>query len=166
MSVKSEPGKGSTFYIYLPASTETAVTIKTGEKETTPVGKARILVMDDEATVRQVASRMLQHIGYEDIETAADGAEAIKLYSEAMEAGKPFDAVILDLTIPGGIGGKHVLKKLLEINPGVKAIISSGYSIELDIAEYKKYGFKGVIPKPYTIDQLRKAMQDVLLPSI
>jgi two-component system cell cycle sensor histidine kinase/response regulator CckA len=79
-----------------------------------------------------------------------------------MKAGKPFDAVILDLTIPGGMGGKETIKKLLEINPKVKAIVSSGYSSELDIAEYKEYGFKGAVGKPYTIEQLRQAMQELL----
>jgi PAS domain S-box-containing protein len=162
ISVESKLGAGSTFYIYLPASTKTANIEKKEDKETTPVGKARILVMDDEEAVREVSSRILKLIGYDDAEVAADGAEAIKRYREAMQAGKPFDAVILDLTIPGGMGGKETLKKLLEINPGVKAIVSSGYSDDSASAEYIKYGFSGVVGKPYTIGQMRQAMHDLL----
>jgi PAS domain S-box-containing protein len=163
IGVESTLGVGSTFYIYLPASTKTAATAKKEERETIkPVSKCRILVMDDEETVREIASRMLKHIGYEDIKLAIDGTEAIKIYSEALKAGKPFDVVILDLTIPGGMGGKETIKKLLEINPKVKAIVSSGYSSELDVAEYKGYGFKGAVGKPYTIEQLGQAMRELL----
>jgi two-component system, cell cycle sensor histidine kinase and response regulator CckA len=105
---------------------------------------------------------MLKHIGYEDIAVAPDGAAAVKLYQEAMKAGKPFDVVILDLTIPGGMGGKETIKKLLEIDSEVKALVSSGYSSELDITEYKEYGFKGAVGKPYTIDQMRQALHELL----
>jgi two-component system cell cycle sensor histidine kinase/response regulator CckA len=118
--------------------------------------------MDDEETVREVASRMLKHIGYEDVEVAADGTAAINMYRQAMRAGKPFDVVILDLTIPGGMGGKETIKKLLEINPGVKAIVSSGYSSDSAVAEYKEHGFSGVVAKPYTIEQLRTALNAVV----
>ena len=114
--------------------------------------------MDDKETVRNVAGQMLQHIGYKDVEFAVDGAEAIRLYKKAKESGNPFDVVILDLTIPGGMGGKEAIKKLLEIDPGVKAIVSSGYSSDPIMSEFKQYGFSGVIPKPYTIDELAKAL--------
>jgi two-component system cell cycle sensor histidine kinase/response regulator CckA len=160
--VESKVGAGSTFYVYLPSSDKTAIAVETGKEQIAPLGKAKILVMDDEETVREVACRMLKHIGYKDIELAADGAEALSLYSKAMKAGKPFDAVILDLTIPGGMGGKDTIKKLRELDPEVKAIVSSGYSSELDITEYNKYGFKGAVGKPYTIDQMRQALQELL----
>jgi two-component system cell cycle sensor histidine kinase/response regulator CckA len=162
LGVESKLGYGSTFYVYLPASTKTATAVKKEKEKTTLPAKARILVMDDEETVREVAGRMLKHIGYEDTEFAADGTEAIKFYKEAMKSGKPFDAVILDLTIPGGMGGKQTIQKLREIDPEVKSIVSSGYSGESAIAEYKEYGFKGMVAKPYTIDQLRQALHDLI----
>ncbi len=162
ISVKSELGAGSTFYVYLPAAKKNASPKKVKKKESTPVGKNKILVMDDEDTVRKVAGRMLKRIGCKNIEFAIDGAEAIRLYSEAMKEDKPFDAVILDLTIPGGMGGKEAIKELLKIDPEVKVIVSSGYSSELAIAEYKQYGFSGVVAKPYILDQLRQALHDVL----
>jgi len=118
--------------------------------------------MDDEQGVREVAGRMLKHIGYQDIEFAEDGAEAIKLYKAAMKSGNPFSAAILDLTIPRGMGGEWTIKKLLKIDPAVKAIISSGYIDDPVMADYSDYGFSGVIAKPYTLEELRKAVQDVI----
>jgi two-component system cell cycle sensor histidine kinase/response regulator CckA len=161
ISMQSKIGAGSTFYVYLPASTKTVVTKKTVDTEITRVGKARILVMDDEKMVREVAEHMIENLGYEDIEFASDGEEAIKLYSEAMKAGKPFDVVILDLTIPGGMGGKEAIKKLLEIDPGVKAIVSSGYSNDPIMSDFARYGFSGVVTKPYTIEQLSGAIESM-----
>ena len=162
ISVESEPGFGSTFYFYLPASRET-VTPKHGKKEPAiAVGKARILVMDDEQGVREVAGRMLKHIGYKDIEFASDGVAAVKLYKAAMKSGNPFNVVILDLTIPGGMGGKETIRKLLKIDPGVKAIVSSGYTDDSVMAEYRGYGFRGMAAKPYTLEQLGKALRDVI----
>jgi len=127
-----------------------------------PVDKARILVMDDEETVRKSAGHILKYLGCKDIEFAIDGSEAIKLYSEARRAGKPFDVVMLDLTIPGGMGGERVIKKLLAIDPKVKSIVSSGYSSKSAIAEYKKHGFKSMVVKPYTVEQLGKALHDLI----
>ena len=118
--------------------------------------------MDDERGVRDVAGHMLKHIGYADVEFAADGAAAIKLYKAAIEAGQPFGAVILDLTIPGGMGGEVAIKKLVMIDPGAKAIVSSGYTDDPVMTEYRKYGFRGLVVKPYTIEELRKAVQDVI----
>ena len=162
ISVESELGSGSTFCLYLPASMET-VTPEQAEKMTIKhAGKARILVMDDEQEVRKVAGRILKHIGYQDVEFAEDGAEAIKLYKAALESGHPFSVAILDLTIAGGMGGEVTIRKLLKIDPGAKAIVSSGYADDPVIAKYKKHGFSGVVAKPYTIDELRKAVQDVI----
>jgi PAS domain S-box-containing protein len=162
ISVESKIGNGSTFYVYLPASGIRASRPRDREKETKAAEGAKILIMDDEAMVRDVAVLILKHIGYEDVEVAMDGAQAIDHYREAMTKGKPFDAVILDITVPGGMGGKETIKKLLEIDPGVKAIVSSGYASGLDIAAYRKYGFKGAVAKPYTMEQMKKALQGLI----
>jgi nitrogen-specific signal transduction histidine kinase/CheY-like chemotaxis protein len=162
ISVDSKLGSGSTFCLYLPASMETVSPKQDTKDATTPVGRARILVMDDESAVREVAGRMLKHIGYKDVEFAVDGAEVVKLYKAAMESGEPFTVVILDLTVPGGMGGETTIRELLKIDPGVKAIVSSGYVADPVMARYKEHGFSAVVAKPYTLEHLRKGLQDVM----
>jgi CheY-like chemotaxis protein len=162
LSVESRAGSGSTFYIYLPTSVESAAAKPDIMEASNRTGKARILVMDDEKTVREIAGRMLKHIGYTDIEFTADGVEAINLYKAAMESGNPFGVAILDLTIPGGMGGEVTIRNLLKIDPAVKAIVSSGYVDDPVMARYGEYGFSGMVAKPYTLDELRKAVQDVI----
>jgi CheY-like chemotaxis protein len=107
---------------------------------------------------------MLRHIGYE-VEFAKDGSEALKLYKRAKMEGMPFDTVIMDLTVPGGMGGKEAIEKLLVFDPGVKAIVSSGYSSDPILEKYKKYGFKGVLPKPYEMGKLSDVLYGVLAES-
>jgi CheY-like chemotaxis protein len=124
-------------------------------------GQGRILIMDDDELVRDVISEMLSHAGYK-IELASDGLEAIEYYKKAMDAGQPYDAVILDLTIPGGMGGRETMEKLLEIDPRVKAIVASGYSTDAVMADYGNYGFKGVITKPFKIDALSRKLSEIL----
>jgi CheY-like chemotaxis protein len=126
------------------------------------VGEARVLVMDDEQGVRDIAGRMLKHLGYADIQFAQDGAAAIKLYKEAIKSGKPFTVALLDLTIAGGMGGVETIKKLLKIDPGARAIVSSGYADDPVIARYSDYGFSGMVAKPYNLTELGKAMHDVI----
>ncbi|MBW2605215.1 MAG: PAS domain S-box protein [Deltaproteobacteria bacterium] len=157
---ESELGVGSTFYIYFPAS-EKKVSVVKETRIKAFVGKGRILVMDDEALIRDIAGQLLSRIGY-DVEFAKDGAEAVKRYQKVMESGKSFDAVIMDLTIPGGMGGKEAVQRLLEIDPEVNAIVSSGYSNDPVMSDFRKFGFKGVVPKPYTIEELGKALQEIL----
>ncbi|HOD69716.1 MAG: Chemotaxis protein CheY [Deltaproteobacteria bacterium ADurb.BinA179] len=118
----------------------------------------RILVMDDEEIIRDVLSSMLDFLGYE-VQVASDGAQALSMYREAMDAGKPFDAVIMDLTVPGGMGGKEAIHDLLEMDPNAKAIVSSGYSTDPVVTNYQDYGFKGVISKPFKIEELKEAVQ-------
>lgn len=124
-------------------------------------GRKRILFMDDEALLRSVVTRMLEIMGYETV-PAADGEEAVRLYREAAEQGRPFDAVILDLSVPGGMGGREAMKKLLEYDPGVVALISSGFVGDSALRDYRRYGFKGVVAKPYTSDELRETLAEVL----
>ena len=120
------------------------------------------LVMDDEEIVRDVTGEMLNILGYE-VELTIDGSEAIELYSRARECGQSFEAVILDLTVPGGMGGKKAIKKLLEIDPEVKAIVSSGYSNDPVMAEFREYGFRGFIAKPYKIQELSEVLHRLIM---
>ncbi|MEA1928055.1 MAG: response regulator, partial [Candidatus Auribacterota bacterium] len=152
VTAESEPGSGTTFFIYLPASDkEIAARREAGGEVIT--GTGRILLMDDDETIRNVATRLLERLGYE-VDSATDGREAITKYREAEKAGTPFDIVILDLTVPGGMGGVETLEKLKEIDPGVKAIVSSGYSTESEFSEYEKFGFRDAIAKPYRMSDL------------
>jgi PAS domain S-box-containing protein len=160
IAVESEQNVGTSFHIYLPATSRRV--LKKGKetgKATLPAG--RVLVMDDEPSVLEVLVGVLESFGQE-AQGAADGAEAVKLYKRAMKSGKPFDAVILDLTVPGGMGGKETIKKLLKIDPGVKAIVSSGYSNDPVIANFKEYGFSGVVSKPYQIEKLQNVLHEVM----
>lgn len=161
IKVESEMGKGTTFHIYLPAAKEEPA--KTGDLEAYPLkGEGRILVMDDEEPVRKVAEKMLIELGYE-VQCARNGAEALTLYEEAVRFGRSFDAVIMDLTIPGGLGGKETIQRLLRIDPQAKVIVSSGYSRDPIMSNFEKYGFRGVVTKPYGIEELSRALHDVLM---
>jgi PAS domain S-box-containing protein len=159
ITVESALGSGSTFHLYLPACKDAAC-MKQAEETPAVRGSGRVLIMDDEEMIRDVAGKILSRIGYE-VESARDGAEAIELYEKAEKKGRPFDAVIMDLTIPGGMGGKETIRKLLAIDPGVKAIVSSGYSSDPIMAEFKSYGFSGVVAKPYTIKTLTEAVNKI-----
>jgi PAS domain S-box-containing protein len=160
IGVESQLSVGSCFHVYLPASTrevppedmETAGPLK---------GKGRILVMDDEETVRSVAEQMLRHMGFEVVQ-AADGTEAVKLYKMAIEEEKRFDAVIMDLTVPGALGGKEAVKQLLKIDPDTKAIVSSGYSTDPVMSRFRDYGFTGVVSKPYDSVELFRVLSETL----
>ncbi|MEC4684731.1 MAG: PAS domain S-box protein [Nitrospirota bacterium] len=160
ITVESEPGAGTTFHIYLPASLkQSPAGTESNEKPLT--GSGKILIMDDEAIVRDVAGKMLSLVGYE-VEFTANGTEMLDVCKKAKESGYPFDAVIMDLTVPGDMGGKEAIKRLLEICPEVKAIVSSGYSNDPIMADYKKYGFYGVVAKPYRLQQLSQVLHEVL----
>ncbi|MFO7536117.1 MAG: cache domain-containing protein [Kiritimatiellia bacterium] len=163
IGVESELGKGTTFTLYLPASeAQPASQTESPDGKCTPLGRpARILVMDDEETVCALVSRMLARGGYS-AATAPDGQQAVTLYKEAMAAGAPFDAVIMDLTIPGGIGGKEAIRLLLAVDPQARVIVSSGYAGDPVMANYADYGFKGIAAKPYTQSELRKVLGQVL----
>ncbi len=160
ISVDSDLGKGTTFDIYLPASSqETRIHGETGDA--LPCGKGRLLVMDDDELVRDVVAAMLQRLGY-NVETAPDGAVVIDQYARSREAGNPFDLVIMDLTVPGGLGGVETARKLREMDPQARVIVSSGYSTDPVMSNYRDYGFNNVIQKPYTLQTLGKVLQAVL----
>ncbi len=159
MTVDSELGKGSTFSLYLPASYHD---IEPERRPEAPLrGQGKVLIMDDEEAVREVAGEILNFLGYQ-VEYAEDGNEALERYQKAMASGQPFDLVIMDLTIPGKMGGKEAMERLLEMDPQVKAIVSSGYSNDPIMGDYTKYGFKGIIAKPYQLEQLSKTVHDVI----
>ncbi len=159
--VESRLGAGTTFYVYLPASDRQAVASEERKPGWQPTEKRRILVMDDEEVIRNMLKRTLKHIGCEG-EVASDGAEALEIYRKAKEAGRPFDAVIFDLTIPGGMGGREAVARLLEMDPEAKAIVSSGYSHDPVLADFRSYGFRGVIEKPYEIERLGEVLRQVI----
>lgn len=125
-------------------------------------GKGRILIMDDEEMVLDLVKQILDHLGYK-VNCAEDGDKAIRQFKDAKSKNKPFDVVIMDLTIPGGLGGKEVIKTLKEIDPSVKAIVSSGYSNDPIMANYKKYGFAARLSKPYHIETLSSTIQKIML---
>jgi len=164
IKAESIVGVGTTFHIYLPASAQTT---EGTEESPAPVeqqklfGRGRILVMDDEEELLGIISEMLNVFGYE-VETAKDGEEAINMYLKAMAGGKPYDAIIMDLTIPNGMGGRDAIRRLREHDPKVRAIVSSGYSLDPVMANYRQYGFIGIIPKPYRMEELRRELEDVL----
>ncbi len=158
--VESEPGTGTVFHIYLPAADVSAEPVSESV-ETAYSGEGRILIMDDEALVRETLTEMLVFLGYE-CEVAINGEETVSRYVQSIEYNRPFAAVILDLTIQGGIGGKETMGMLLEINPQLIGFVSSGYSKDAVLADYAAYGFRGVIAKPYNIPALGKALHEVL----
>ncbi len=155
--VHSQPDQGSRFSVYVPASEEEHL-IGTVGGEDSMHGHGRLLIMDDDEAVRSAAAELLETIGYE-VGTAADGSEAITLYTRAMEEGHPYDAVVLDLTVPEGVGGRETMTRLLAIDPEVKAIVSSGYSTDPVMANYREHGFSGVAVKPYRLADLAKTLR-------
>ncbi|MFZ6008317.1 MAG: ATP-binding protein [Nitrospirota bacterium] len=162
IEVESSAGTGTSFHIYLPAAEKSPDSDRTAAKERiTAKGHGKILIMDDEDMVREVAKQVLIHMGY-DVEESRDGREALEIYRKAKEEGKPFDVVIMDLTIPGGMGGKELIKHLREIDKDVKTIVSSGYSNDPVMSMYQKFGFNGVVAKPYKVDELGRAVQKVI----
>jgi nitrogen-specific signal transduction histidine kinase/CheY-like chemotaxis protein len=168
ITVNSRIGKGSTFHVRLPATDDTASAVpprerihRDGGSSVAVHGHGKILVMDDEAMILEVAGNLLRHLGY-DVEFASAGQEAIEKYTAARDAGTPFDAVILDLTIRGGMGGQETIRKLKQLDPDVKAIVSSGYSDNPVIANYTEYGFCEMVAKPYEMAEFSRTLNRVL----
>ena len=163
VEVDSVTGQGTCFTIQLPAQPGKAETEKTvqAEDESHPFVKAKILLMDDEAFIIKLISAVIKELGH-DVTGAKNGDEAADIYKASFESGQPFDLLILDLTVKGGNGGKEAMEKILAIDPKANAIVSSGYSNDPVVADYKAYGFSGYISKPYKINELKAAINGAL----
>ena len=162
IAVECPPGGGTVFTIHLPAAAKNEQAGSTAAAAPPPpVAAARLLVMDDEEMVRNVAKAMLAQLGHE-VTTCADGAEALRLYQEAREQGREYDAVIMDLTIPGGMGGEEAAARLLDLAPAARLIVSSGYSTNPVLANFADYGFCAAIVKPYRLPELAAALARAL----
>jgi len=164
ISVDSTSGKGTTFTIYIPTEKVSNKCLSKVSKTSSVKSKklsGRVLMMDDEMIIRDVAEAMLELCGYK-ADFAIDGKETIRKYIDAQEKGKPYDIIIMDLTVPGGMGGKETIKKILEINPKAKVIVSSGYSTDSIMANYSEYGFKGRIIKPFQLKDLEKELSRIM----
>ncbi|WP_128694697.1 hybrid sensor histidine kinase/response regulator [Methanoculleus taiwanensis] len=159
IDIDSKVGRGTRVSLYLPAGVrvpEGADQIHANPES----GSGRVLLMDDEEALLEVTAIMLGRLGYEAVPVKS-GTDAIEQYRKAMQEGCPFYAVILDLTIPGGLGGKETVQQLLSLDNGVRAIVSSGYSHDPVMSEYQSYGFRGVLPKPYTMAMLQRVLQQL-----
>jgi two-component system, cell cycle sensor histidine kinase and response regulator CckA len=146
---------GTTFHVFLPALSKSPQLQKTVMAQPQNVPALRLLFMDDDVNIRRLIKEMMDYLGHE-AEYARNGEEAVELFRLAKESGTAFNVVIIDLTIKEGMGGDKAIKKLLEIDPEVKAVISSGYVDAPIIKDYQNYGFVDAIVKPYKIEQLKE----------
>ncbi|MFH1562387.1 MAG: CBS domain-containing protein [Nitrospirota bacterium] len=160
IDVESKSGIGTTFHIYLPASDE-KITSDRKQADNIIRGKGKILLMDDEEDILRITGDILRYLGYE-VETAKDGDSAIALYKKAKESNHPFDVVILDLVVPGEMGGKETIKKLIIIDHEVKAIVSSGYSNDFIMEDFRKHGFVAVMAKPFKVEELSQLVYNLI----
>lgn len=159
IDIASRPGAGTTVSMYLPASDRQIIETQESRPLKAPAGK-KILIIDDEEMLRNVTRSMLDSLGYE-VETACNGEEAFALYTTAKEAGRPFGAVIMDLTIKGGMGGRETIKRLRELDPDIKAIVASGSANDPVMANFRKHGFLAALHKPYQLQDLKKSLEGI-----
>jgi PAS domain S-box-containing protein len=165
ITVASQVHYGSTFTLYLPASRHVEIPVEPPRQLNQVIsGTGRILIVDDEEAIRALVEFTLERLGYQ-VTQAESALEGVDIYRQKLEAGERFDAVILDLTLPGGMGGKEALKKLIEIDPTVNAIVSSGYAMDATMSRYQDFGFRGVIAKPYEAAELGKIVHEVIASS-
>jgi PAS domain S-box-containing protein len=160
ITFSSRKNEGTTFFIYLPVATAKISSYEIEEDEEAIPTSGHILIMDDNIEVQTVLSKMLKKFGFQ-VECAVDGKEAIEKYQASLIKNK-FDLIIMDLTVSGGMGGKEAMKQIYNLDPNVKAIVSSGYSQDLTMSNYKDHHFQGILTKPYTIGQLKKSIGKVL----
>ncbi|MBS0663945.1 MAG: PAS domain S-box protein [Verrucomicrobia bacterium] len=160
VAVESEMGKGTTFRIWLPAAKEAPPAPPVGKSAMEPM-TGRVLFMDDEDPIRTMVEVLLTRLGLQ-VMTVPDGTDLIREFQAARTAGKAFDVVIMDLTVPGGMGGKEAMQELQKIDPDVRAIVSSGYSGDPVLANFRAHGFCGIVPKPYRLSDLANAVRTAL----
>ena len=160
ITVQSQPGRGTAFTVCLPAATDREATVRTPPPILKP-GRGRVLIMDDEESVRQVAGKMLSMLGYE-VAFARDGREALEAWRRARQESRPFDLAIMDLTVPGGMGGREAMRNLLAMDPAARAIVSSGYSDDPVMASFREHGFSDVLAKPYRVADLSRVLSALL----
>lgn len=160
ITVESDPGVGACFTVYLPASSAQAAAPVQSRHDVTRTRTGRVLIMDDEDMVAEVAQEMIESLGYT-TRRASNGDEAIRMFNDAEQTGEPFDMVVLDLTVPGGMGGAETVKYIREMRADVAVIVSSGYADDSVLARYREYGFDGILPKPFTIPELRRAIAEL-----
>jgi len=161
ITTSSTPGEGTTFTIYLPAQSDTEIERQQSTAPNIAVKSSRIMIMDDEEMVLDVVQSQLTSLGHEPV-LVKDGQEAMDRYQELQDAGRPVDLVILDLTIAGGIGGEETAENLLKLDPQAKLIVSSGYSNDPVIADYRSFGFQASLVKPFDLEELNKVLSSVL----
>lgn len=161
ITANSVINEGSTFDVYLPASPGAPVAKKESVESEVKTGQGKVLVVDDEEPIREVMAFMLDYLGYQTVQ-ARDGAEAISLYQKAIDSGEPFNAVIMDLTIPGGVGGKEAIADLQKIDPQIRAIVSSGYSNDPIMSNFRDYGFCACVLKPFNLQDISNVLHKVL----
>ncbi len=162
LTASSTLGEGATFTLYLPAAPEVAVEHPPALAAPRPGPQGgRLLLLEDDPQVADVARRILKHLGYS-VECVPEGHAALSAYRQALRRGLPFDAVILDLTVPGGLGGKEVMEELRQLDPRVVALVTSGYAEDPILTHYERYGFRGVLKKPYRVQEMADLLQRVL----
>lgn len=161
IEVESELGRGTTFHLWLPALRDKEQEAGEDREGAVVPMEGRVLFMDDEESIVAMAGPLLRRLGFE-AELVRDGAEAVRKFSEAYAAGRPFDLVVMDLTVPGGVGGREAIEQLRRIDPDVRAIVSSGYSSDPVLANHRAYGFRGMVAKPYKVEDFARVLRAVL----
>lgn len=160
VTVESELGRGTTFHLWLPAARAEPLAPVISVTSLEPL-KGRVLLMDDEEPIRVMTGRLLTRLGLEATVTS-DGGEAVKQFALAQISGQPFDVVIMDLTVPGAMGGAAAMREILKIDPGARGIVSSGYSSDPVMANYREHGFRGSVPKPYRVGDFAQTLREVM----
>ncbi|MEM6793482.1 MAG: ATP-binding protein [Acidobacteriota bacterium] len=160
LTVDSEPGRGTRFHLFLPVSSA-ALPLHDAGPDSSYQGFGRVLIMDDDPVVRRTSGAMLQRLGFE-VSFAEDGRQAIDLYEQAMSDSRRFAIVMMDLTVPGGMGGQDAMNRLLSIDPRVRAVVYSGYSNDPVMANHLDYGFAGRLSKPFRLPELRRVFERIL----
>jgi len=164
IAVESQLERGAAFHVYLPASprAEPAARrepVRGGLRR----GRGKILVIDDDPAVRKTAEAMLQRLGYA-VDTAADHVQGIEKYRAARRLDRPFSAVLMDLTVPGSLDGPEAVRRLLDMDPDARVIVSSGYAEDPVMSGFRQHGFRGRVAKPYSVEELVETLHEELGP--